>query len=211
MHPRIEHLLSLRDGEPVAAGVSEHVAQCRTCSRALQDANGLRERLRALPSVPAAPAAGWQAIQAKMAARSAAAARRATTSRIAAAASLAVIALALSWRAADDIALPPAGPGRESPLAMEETLALDRVVQLQTQSHALEEILSTLGDAPVVERAGTALPIDTLEAQVQWIDHQLSLADDLEAGTTERLWRERVNLMNSLVQLRYVDAQRIAM
>jgi hypothetical protein len=62
-----------------------------------------------------------------------------------------------------------------------------------------------------VERAGTAVPIDALEAQVQWIDHQLSTGDGLEAGVTERLWRERVDLMNSLVQLRYVDAQRIAL
>jgi hypothetical protein len=85
------------------------------------------------------------------------------------------------------------------------------VAQLQTQSHALEDLLFAFGDAPAVERAGSAVPIDTLEGQVQWIDHQLSTGDGLAARDAEQLWRERVDLMNSLVQLRYVEAQRIAM
>jgi hypothetical protein len=60
-----------------------------------------------------------------------------------------------------------------------------------------------------VQRAGTAMPIDTLEAQVQWIDHRISASGDaLEA---EQLWRERVDAMNTLVRLRYVEAQPIAM
>jgi hypothetical protein len=64
-----------------------------------------------------------------------------------------------------------------------------------------------------VERAGTAMPIDTLQAQVQWVDHQLSVsgAADEAPAVTERLWRERVEIMNTLVQLRYVEAQRVAL
>ena len=57
-------------------------------------------------------------------------------------------------------------------------------------------------------RAGTALPIESLEAQVQWLDHQLLLADAGEpAADAERLWHDRVEVMSSLVQLRYVEAQ----
>jgi hypothetical protein len=64
----------------------------------------------------------------------------------------------------------------------------------------------------VVERAGTSLPIDTLETQVQWLDHQLSAGvGELEPRSAEQLWRRRVEAMNSLVQLRYVEAQRIDM
>jgi len=60
--------------------------------------------------------------------------------------------------------------------------------------------------------AGTSVPIDTLEAQVQWIDHQISDGDGaIEPGSAEQLWRKRVGAMNSLVQLRYVEAQRIDM
>ena len=210
MHARIEHLLSIRDGVPVAADVHEHVVHCRACAAALQDVAGIREQLRGLPVAPAEPA-GWEAVRQRMAGRADADKRRAAVRRIAAAASAAVIAIAVSWRAGDDFVAPAAVTVLQAPLAVEETLAMDRVAQLQTQSHALEDVLSAFGDAPAVERAGTAVPIDALEAQVQWIDHQLSTGDVLAAGVAERLWRERVDLMNSLVQLRYADAQRIAM
>jgi hypothetical protein len=62
-----------------------------------------------------------------------------------------------------------------------------------------------------VERAGTSLPIETLEAQVQWLDHQLSFAGSTGAAApeAERLWRDRVEVMNSLLQLRYVEAQHV--
>jgi hypothetical protein len=52
------------------------------------------------------------------------------------------------------------------------------------------------------------LPIDSLESQVQWLDHQLSVAGSrLRGAQAEALWRDRVEVMNSLVQLRYVVAQ----
>ena len=210
MHPRIEHLLSLRDGEPVDPDVREHVAQCRACAATLQDSVGIRERLQRLPTVPAAPE-GWEAVRRGMTARTTAASRRVLASRIAVAASVGVIAVALTWRALDDGPAPDAAMARQAPLDIEEALAQDRVAQLQSQSQALEQILSTFGSAPVVERAGAAVPIDTIEAQVQWVDHQLSTGDALAPRASEQLWRERVDLMNSLVQLRYVEAQRTPM
>ena len=210
MHPRIEHLLSLRDGEPVGADVREHVAQCRDCAAALADAVSVREQLQKLPAAPAAPG-GWDAVRQKMSARTTAASRRVLVSRIAVAASVGVIAVALAWRAMDESTAPDAVAVLPAPLDVEAALAEDRVAQLQSQSQALEEILSAFGEAPVVERAGAAVPIDTIEAQVQWVDHQLSTGDALEARATEQLWRERVDLMNSLVQLRYVEAQRTPM
>ena len=73
-------------------------------------------------------------------------------------------------------------------------------------------MLAELPRQSAVERAGTALPIDTIEAQVQWLDHQILLSgDDVQPDAAERLWRERVEAMNSLVRLRYADAQRVAM
>jgi hypothetical protein len=53
------------------------------------------------------------------------------------------------------------------------------------------------------------LPIESLEARVQWLDHEISIADTRSRGpAAEQLWRDRVEVMNSLVQLRYVEAQR---
>ena len=57
------------------------------------------------------------------------------------------------------------GPRTEHPAAIE---------QLRDRSRALEEVLAALPARPAVERAGTAVPIETLQAQVQWVDHQLT-------------------------------------
>ena len=90
---------------------------------------------------------------------------------------------------------------------------LDSIEELRDRSRVLEEVLATLPARPAVERAGTAVPIDTLQAQVQWLDHQLSVSGAAHAAPDmrERLWRERVEIMNTLVQLRYVEAQRVAL
>ncbi len=84
---------------------------------------------------------------------------------------------------------------------------------LQDRSRVLEEVLAALPSRPAVERARTAMPIETLQAQVQWVDHQLTVSGAAHAApdVTERLWRERVEIMNTLVQLRYVEAQRVAL
>ena len=49
MHARIEHLLSLRDGEPVAAAVAEHVKLCPICSGELQRLSAIRAEIQELP------------------------------------------------------------------------------------------------------------------------------------------------------------------
>ncbi len=98
---------------------------------------------------------------------------------------------------------------------LEPSASPDRYVQvpaavadLRARSQALEVVLAALPERPAVARADTSLPIDSLESQVQWLDHQLSVAgSQLPAPQAEALWRDRVEVMNSLVQLRYVEAQ----
>jgi len=75
-------------------------------------------------------------------------------------------------------------------------------------------LLAAMPQRPAVARAGTSVPIETLEAEVQWLDHQLSLAGADPATAvpgTEHLWRDRVEVMDSLVRLRYVEAQYVAL
>ena len=99
-----------------------------------------------------------------------------------------------------------------SPLTAEQAIALDRVARLQTRSAALEELLGLLGERPALQRAGTALPIDTLESQVQWLDHRISSSTGGgDAREAEQLWRDRVDTLDSLVRLRYVESQQLAM
>ncbi|MCE3285265.1 MAG: hypothetical protein K0R70_1521 [Steroidobacteraceae bacterium] len=210
MHARLEHLLNLRDGAPVDAAVRAHVEGCAECTAALAQTSRVRARLRTLPSVPP-DERGWTRVRERLATRGRTARTRARFDRAAVAASLAVIAAAVAWRVGDapDTHDDVTAARLVAPLSAQEAVALDRVAQLRTQSAALEEALALLGERPAVQRAGTAMPIDTLEAQVQWIDHRISASGDaLEA---ERLWRERVDAMNTLVRLRYVEAQPIAM
>jgi hypothetical protein len=210
MHARVEHLLSLRDGEPVDAAVRAHVDGCAQCATALAETATLRARLKALP--PVQPAADWTAVRDRLAARELAADRRGRYARLATVASVAVIACALAWRFADaPIEASHDVVAAAAPLTAEQAIAVDRVVQLQSRSAALEDLLVALGERPAVERAGTSLPIGSLEAQVQWIDHQLSVGGEGDVVAAEQLWRDRVEAMDSLVRLRYVEAQSIAM
>jgi hypothetical protein len=209
MHARVEQLLSLRDGEPVDAAVQVHVAGCAHCSDSLAGLARMREQLQAMPE-PVSSSDDWQAVQHSVAQRGTAGRRREWVTRAALAASIAALAIATVWRLNDPAPeLAAHGVNRaDADLA----LTADRLSQLRTQSQALEELLAELPMQTAVERAGTALPIDTIEAQVQWLDYQILVSgDEMQSAATEQLWRERVEAMNSLVRLRYVDAQRVAM
>jgi len=212
MHPRTEHLLTLRDGGPVAVDVREHVAGCMQCRTRLEEFETMQWRLQSLPLVADSSTRGWDDVKARIAGRARSTQRRVAATRVAAAASVVVIAVALVWRYAGNTSPEYLAQRTLKPYTAFDSLALDRVSELQSESQELDELLVALGQRPAVERAGSAVPIESLEAQVQWVDHQLSSGgDEIAAQSAERLWRERVDLMHSLVRLRYVEAQAIAM
>jgi hypothetical protein len=213
MHARIEQLLSLRDGEPVDSEVRTHVEGCAQCTTEVAATAAMRERLRALPSLEDAARDGWAAVESKLAARQAADGHRVRLARFAAVASLAVVALVVAWRV-NDASLEPDRATRSDavPPEVQAALTADRIARLQSRSAALEQLLNDLPARPSVERAATSLPIDTLEAQVQWVDHQISGGGPGHtAGDVEDLWRDRVEAMDSLLRLRYLEASRIAL
>ena len=80
--------------------------------------------------------------------------------------------------------------------------------ELVAQSQQLEQVLQTLPQRPQVERVSTSATIDTIEQRIQWLDFQLSNApdSDLSEDQSRQLWRERVELMDSLVKVRYAEA-----
>jgi hypothetical protein len=84
---------------------------------------------------------------------------------------------------------------------------------LVIRSQQLDARLQQLPTRPRVERASTTVTIDSLEQRIQWVDYQLSLAQDvgLSESQASRLWQDRVRLMNSLVKVRYAEAQRFAL
>jgi hypothetical protein len=82
------------------------------------------------------------------------------------------------------------------------------VERLMAQSRKLEELLGYLPERPQVERVSTAATVDSIEQRIQWLDWQLAYEADagLDARQAERLWSERVELMDSLVKVRYAES-----
>jgi hypothetical protein len=209
MHARLDQLLSLRDGAPVAAETREHVRGCAECARQLATTSELRDRLRALPGVPEPAADAWASIERRVAGVRHRRRRIARLGRLAAAASVVALAVfaAMRWTEPGTVVRQTTAAASATATASdrEEELAV-----LQAHSQVLEEVLAALPARPAVERAATSMPIDTLEAQVQWLDQQLTLAGaDGRVPQEQQLWRDRVEVMNSLVQLRYVEAQQL--
>lgn len=204
MHARIDELLSLRDGDPVAADIAAHVESCRACESQLVQ---LRQRQQQLQSLAAfdPPQSAWEGIGSRAQQQPAQQRRRFAMT---AAAVVSVLAIVIGFATRDEApdAHVPGSAAQEHPVA---AAPLD---QLLEQSRELDEMLQHLPQRPSVERVAMAGTIDTLEQRIQWLDVQLSYAPDtgLNDAQAYRLWRERVDLMDSLVKVRYAESSRLA-
>ena len=226
MHARIEHLLSMRDGEPVAQELVAHVRSCAICNGELQRLSAIRAEMQALPQLEP-PEQGWERIQQAIPQRQRVheLAPRKIGFAVAAAVLLTITAIALiaphgdqdtrehragacTSSATDGAACLGAPKGMNAPVGSSDGPHLDELV---AQSQQLEQILRTLPQRPLVERVSTAATIDTIEQRIQWLDFQLSNVpdEDLSEEQSRRLWRERVELMDSLVKVRYAEAGRL--
>lgn len=122
----------------------------------------------------------------------------------------AAVLLAVAW-------LPRTPPsGAEGPFPTEPAFVAGdsgaSLEALRVRSAMLERNLRALPAEPRVVRAGTAATIGELEDRIAAIDYVLTDSDDsLTDEERRRYWRERVRLMDSLVQLRYAQARRSAM
>lgn len=158
------------------------------------DDTELSARLRQLPALEPPPGA-WMAIEDALQRR----ARVSTAPRWQAAAVLLLMLLALA------VAQPWSANRQMVPLLAATDPALE---ELMARSQHLEAVLQQL-PRPAVEQAGATLAIDELQARIQQLDAQLSTPD---AGSVQArlLWDERVQLMSSLVGVRYVESMRRA-
>ena len=208
MHASIDHLLSLRDGQPVDAATAAHVEQCQRCASELNKLRETRARLQSLPQLDAP--SSFQEIQRAMT-RPVTAPRRVVSARLVA--GLAFLTLTtIFFVALRDETTPPLVAERRTAPAEDQAQPQDpvenaRVPELVAQSQHLEGLLQRLPERPRIERVSTAAMIDTIEDRIQWLDFQLSDASDsgLNEEQTRRLWRERVELMDSLVKVRYAE------
>jgi hypothetical protein len=80
---------------------------------------------------------------------------------------------------------------------------------LMVRSKQLESDLRALPAQPRLVRAGTAATVSAIELRISEIDYRLNHPGiRLSPMQKQAYWRERVRLMNSLVQLRYAQVQR---
>lgn len=153
-------------------------------------------RLAALPEFEPPPD-GWETIQAARLQRKAGESRRWP---IAIAAAVLAAVAGLAWQL----------QSTQRDLAATDSMAFDAAViasdAVRAENARLEMLLASLPEMRVM-RGSTAFTVSQLEDRLAFVDDRLSRIT-LEPNApehAERLWRERVELMNSLVQVRYAD------
>lgn len=193
MHASDAQLLTIRDGEPVAADISSHVRDCPSCLVRLEQLESLRRRLTSLPA-PAGPGAGSLAEALAMARVR----RRKRVLGVAAALALAVLLPVLAGRVASPI--PAVAVTQNPPTASQ----LDGLV---AQSQALEAALQQIAPRGQVLDGNTAATVASLENSLATVDARLSANSGSSPRLRQALWTQRVTLMQSLVSVRYAADQ----
>jgi hypothetical protein len=207
MHANIDDLLRLRDAQPVDSAIAAHAARCPACAAQLERLSLRRTQLQTLPQWEA-PAASWEQIQARLSRPRRA---RGLPGRFVAAAALTGLAIIGSIAVRDQVAAPVAQ--RATAMAgVRSEVDAEQLAILVAQSQQLEQLLRTLPARPRIERVSTAAAVDGIEQRIQWLDFQMSNAPEeaLDDEQARRMWRERVDLMDALVKVRYVEAERFA-
>ncbi len=209
MHATVEQLLSFRGGLALDAVLESHVVECPRCRSALEDLVALRKRLRDLRDL-APPDRAWEGIRRRMSEEVLADSSAAWWSRwaIGIAACLVLVVGVVLTAGREGGGELPSLPNES---AAEQSLdAHPAPEDLFARSREMEAFLRGLPARPEVVRVGTAATIAQIEEGLRLVDYQLNLQS--ETGVThsqsERLWKARVDLLNSLANVRYVEAQR---
>ncbi len=218
MRPSTVDLLRIRDGEPVDAEVRASVDGNPELREELARLAVTQQALQALPQLDPPPGV-YERVRGEIASQQTRSVRSAWQwpLRGAIAASVAVAAIWLAGRmpesAIEDSAAPAtivAHDTQEPQVA--PLLGTPAYASLVEESARLERVLDEIPYRPRVVRASTVATIDGLEDRIALIDEQLMFSRALGLSTADRqtLYRQRVELMNALVQIRYAEAQRFA-
>jgi hypothetical protein len=208
MHATVKNLIGIRDGEPIDADIARHVAECHQCGAELLRLMRLRTDLRRLAAFEP-PSRSWAAIERRLQSPAVTPRRapdwrgsgwRATSWRATAAAALLaglILVLLIGPVMHGHRAANPVGATANSGEALGSLVA---------RSQQLETILGGL-QRPRLERAATSAAIDELQARIEVLDMQLSSAPEngLSGTQAQQLWSERVQLLSSLVNVRYAE------
>lgn len=197
-HLTMEQLLALREPglEPGVQGWKDHVAGCDVCRMELLRLDQRTARLRALPVLK--PARGRfaevQDLTNRWRFR-----RRLTGFSLGGLALAATVALA--------VILVPAFRGESGAAQLAEEQELDSII---ARSRQLEDVIQTFDPDRRVTDGRTALVAANLEDRVARIDQQLQVMnlinDRMRPVEAIRLWRERVGLLDALVDVHATGA-----
>lgn len=155
------------------------------------------QRLAALPEFEA-PAAGWRGV---LEARQDREARLDRRWPMALAAAVLVATAGLTWW------LQSAQRAMSTDALAIDASAAPVAATARAENERLEAILASLPERHAM-RGSTAFTVAELEDRLASLDDRLSLVS-LQPNAPERveaLWRERVDVMHTLVQVRYADA-----
>jgi hypothetical protein len=209
VHAHVQELLSMRDGEPVAAEVERHVAECVHCGLEFARLQRLRQELLQLPQFEPAKHL-WHGIREQLDRRSNRSVRSSWVFRSAAALVVIILAPWVVWTTAHLGYGRFASGGSTAAVSGSEAVDKDPIGPLVTRSQRLEAILQNMPRRPTVQRAATSATIDELQTRIELLDLQLANLSKggLDSEQSRRLWSTRIQLLDSLLYVRYAEAAR---
>jgi len=190
-HLSMETLVGLREAgtEPGTAAAREHLDGCAICRGELERLHQRVARIKALPTLRPSRDR-WSAVRDRV--RSERRARRVRTAGLAAAASVA-LAVGVSTLRQSEVALAPA-----------------EIQQVMVRSQALESALDRIDPESRVLDGRTAGIAQELEDRIARVDRELEMVELMERQSRDdellRLWRERVGLLDALVDVHVTRA-----
>jgi hypothetical protein len=197
-HLSMEALLGLRESgvEPGEAAAREHLERCAGCRAELERLHQRVARLKALPALRPARDR-WPRVAERVRAE-----RRQRRLRAGGLVGLAAASIALA------VAL--GGPARPTGAAGEQEIQLQ-----MARSQALESALNLYHPDDRVLDGRTAGIAEALEDRIARVDRELEMAE-LEAQQTRdqqllKLWRERVGLLDALVDVHVTRASNVGL
>jgi DNA repair exonuclease SbcCD ATPase subunit len=195
-HLTMEALLGLREpgSEPGVAAAREHLNQCPQCQAELDRLHQRVARLKALPSLRPSRDR-WPETAARFRAE-----RRRQRSRL-----VGLTGLATAAALAAVVAI-----GRLSQSATSVAPTAAQLSQVMERSQALEDALSAYNPESRVLDGRTARMAQELEDRIARVDRELEATELLRQQAREqellKLWRERVGLLDALVDVHVTRA-----
>jgi hypothetical protein len=197
-HLSMDALLSLRESglEPGDAAARDHLEACAACRAELERLHQRVARLKALPALPP-PRDRWPQVAARVKAE-----RRERRMRIG---GLMGLAAAASIAIAVTLGTSSSGPEVSNP----------EIARAMERSQALENALSQYDPDARVLDGRTAGIAEELEDRIARVDHELEMAELQQRQRSDdqllKLWRERVGLMDALVDVHVTRASNVGL